>query len=185
MKMCFGLTLMFFASLSGASELVSTCDVGAKTRTRVEIVRDSEIGDTHIYYVRQAGGIKAFFGNPDDSRGSDVHIACAGKKRHALVVSGVFTSNFLQGFVLDQSPATGKIERLDFAEKSRPERLYLGAKKTLIVVPTNGYGETNKKYIMYRHVAGSTTDLEPVGIDKPPAVGRFEVIQLEQSTASK
>jgi len=185
MKMCFSLALMFFASSAGASEPVSSCDVGAKRGKRVEVVRDSEIGDTHIYYVRQEGEVKALFGNPDDSRGSDVHIACAGQKRHALIVFGMFTSNFLQGFVLTQNPATGKIERLDFAEKNRPARLYIGARQTLIVVPTNGYGETNKKYIMYRHVAGSTTDLEPVGIDKLPPVGRFEVIQLEQSMVSK
>lgn len=185
MKMIFGLCLMFVSSLACASELVLTCNVGAKTAKRVEIVRDSGIGDTHIYYVRQEGGIQPVFGNPDDSRGSDVHIACAGEKQHALVVSGAFTANFLQGFVLTHNPATGKIERLDFAEKQPPEWLYLGAKKTLIVVPTNGYGETNKKYVMYRHLAGATTDGEPVGMDKLPAIGRFEVIQLEQSTASK
>ncbi len=180
MKRLVGLSLMFMASLAGASELVLTCDVGTKIRRRVDIVRDSKIGDTHIYYVRQGGKTGLFFGNPDDSRGSNVHVACAGRKQHALVVSGEFTANSLQGFVLIHDPASGKIERLDFAEKSPPAWLYLGAGEALIVVPTHGFGETNRKYVVYRHAAGAKTDVEAVGSDSLPAVDRFEVIKLKQ-----
>lgn len=185
MKRFFVLFSGLMVSWAAASELVLTCDVGAKTTTRVEILRDSEIGDTHIYYVRQNGETHTFFNNPDGSRGSDVHAACVGKKHRAIVVSGAFTANFLQGFVLTRTSAIGKIERLDFAEKNPPEWLYLGADRTLIVLPTYGYGEISSKYVIYRHVSGAKTAAEPIGMDKLPAVGRFEVIKLKRSTAQE
>jgi hypothetical protein len=185
MKQLIYLFLLFASSVVGASELVQTCDVGAKATTHVEVVRDSEAGDTYIYYLRQHGKMHPFFGSPDASRGSDVHVTCAGKKQRALIITGAFTANFLQGFVLMQSAGAGKIERLDFAEKSPPEWLYLGASKTMVVLPTHGYGETSKKYVVYRHVAGAKEDMEAVGMDRLPAADRFEVIKLEQWKASE
>lgn len=185
MKRLFWLSLMFMLPLSDASELVLTCDIGSKTTKRVEILRDAEIGDTHIYYLRQDEKTRPFFDSPDDSRGAEVHIACVGKKRHALVVSGAFKANFLQGFVLTYNPGSGRSERLEFAEKSPPQWLYLGASKTLIVLPTYGYGETNKKYIVYRHFAGAKVDAAAFGRDGLPGVGRFEVIKLEQAAVAE
>lgn len=179
MKQLFYLSLLFVSPFVSATELMLTCNVGAKAAKRVEIVRDSNVGDTHIYYLRQDGEMHPFFGSPNDSRGSDVHAACAGKKQRALIVTGAFTANFLQGFVLVQNPAAGLIERLDFAEKSPPAWLYLGASNTMVVWPTHGYGEINKKYIVYRHVAGIKTDMEAEGTDRLPAADQFEVIRLE------
>lgn len=185
MKNAAGLILMLLAPLAGASELMLSCNVGTKVRTRVEVVRDAEIADTHIYYLRQGQETRPFFGSQEGSRGTAVRIECAGKKQHALVISGEFNSNFIQGFVIARSPANGKLERLDFAEKSPPEWLYLGSSMTLIVVPTHGYGEASKKYVVYRHAAGSQEDAQAVGVNTLPARDRFEVLRLTQSPEAR
>lgn len=180
-----GLLLAILAPLAGASELLVACDIGAKASKRVEVVRDEEIADTHIYYLRQGRKIRPFFGGREASRGSSVRIACVGKKRRALVVSGEFSANALQGFALTYNPTIDRIERLDFAEKSPPAWLYLGANKSLIVIPTHGLGETNKKYLVYRHINGAKADREAVGMETLPDNDRFDVINLEQSTPAQ
>ncbi len=180
MKSGIALFLMLVGHFAYGSELLLSCNVGTKTTTRVEIFRDSEIGDTHVYYVRHGGETRAFFDNRSDSRGSGVHSSCVGKKQHVLITSGEFTANFLQGFVLVHNPITGKIERVAFAEKSPPEWVYLGSNETLVVFPTHGYGETNKKYVVYRHVVGATSDHEAAGTDRLPVAGGFEVIKLRR-----
>jgi hypothetical protein len=178
MKLTFVASAMLISLSVQASELVSTCAIGTKTSKRVAILRDAPIGGTSIYYVRQDGTRRPFFGSPDNSRGSDVRIRCAGHRRHALVVTGEFTSNFLQGFVLVSNRTNGKIERLDFAEKSAPGWLYLGTSETLVVFPEQGYGETDRKYVVYRHLAGAKADLEAIGTDKLPPTAGFEVVKL-------
>lgn len=178
MKQIFGLSLILVSSFASALEPVLSCDVGSKVKQRVEIVRDSEMASTYIYYVRRDGKLQPFFNNSDDSRGSDVHVACVGAQQRALVVSGEFTANFLQGFVLIRNPRDSKIERFEFAEKSPPGWLYLGTSKTLLVLPTHGIGEINKKYIVYRHVIGAKKDADAFGVNQLPDVAKFEVIKL-------
>ena len=166
-------------ALSEAAELVKTCDVGSNAGSRVDAVRDSKIGDTYVYYLRQNDATRPFFEDKDSSRGASVHIACVGSHTRALVVSGEFTANFLQGFVLSRSPVNGLVERLDFAEKNRPSWLYLSPSETAVVIRTNGYGETNKKFIVYRHFTGADTEPQVVPMDELPARAGAEVIELD------
>ena len=182
------LASLFFLCLggsAGAAELVLSCDVGGGVPKRIDVVRDSQIADTHIYYVRQGGEARPVFGYLDDSRGSDVEIACVGKKRHALVVSGAFTGNFLKGVVLVRNPGTNTAERLDFAEKGRPSLLFLAAGELLAAFQTDGYGESDKKFVVYRHIFGAKVDKEAIGTDRLPASKRFEVIRLGTLAAAK
>jgi hypothetical protein len=169
---------LFVHVFSAAAELVTACDVGGKKRTRVDVVRESKIGDTYIYYLRQNGRMRPFFGDRDSSRGSSVQIACAGRKARALVVTGEFTANFLQGFVLSRNPQNGVVERLDFAEKNRPAWLYLALEETTIIIPTRGYGETNKKFVAYRHSFGSAAGPQVIPMDELPAGAGADVIEL-------
>jgi len=162
-------------STSFAAELVKACDVG----TPVAIVRDSKIADTHIYYLQQGGKRRPVFGDPDQSRGSDVVAQCVGKNIRALVVSGEFTANALQGFVIARPPGSSTPERLDFAEKNRPQWLYLSKHEIIAVVPTLGYGETSAKYAAYRHAIGQSNADRVDAIDQPPSAGGFEVIDLK------
>lgn len=161
------------SSTSFAAELVKSCDAEAP----LAIVRDSKIADTHIYYLQQGDKRRPVFGDPDQSRGSDVVAECVGKNTRALAVSGEFTANALQGFVITRPPGSSTLERLDFAEKSRPQWLYLSKHEIIAVVPTLGYGETSAKYMAYRHTVGSNADRAEAIDQLPPASG-FEVIKL-------
>jgi hypothetical protein len=165
-------------AFTAAAEVVTTCDVGSKTSSRVEAIRDSRIADTYVYYLRQNGRMRPFFGDKDSSRGSSVDVACVGRNARALVVTGEFTANFLQGFVLSRNPKNGGVERLDFAEKNRPAWLYLTPSETTIVIPTYGYGETNKKFVVYRHFVGSTAGAQVIPMDELPAQAGADVIKL-------
>jgi hypothetical protein len=169
---------LFTHALTAGAEVVTTCDVGGKTSSRVEAVRDSRIADTYVYYLRQNGRLRPFFGDKDNSRGSSVQVDCVGQRARALVVTGEFTSNFLQGFVLSLNPKNGGVERLDFAEKSRPAWLYLSPSATIVVIPTHGYGETNKKFVVYRHFLGSAAEPEVVPMDELPAQVGADIIEL-------
>lgn len=178
MKKAILLTMMLATLDAFAAERVSVCDVGGKPASRVEVLRKNGIADSYIYSLRYSGTTHHFFDDPEKSRGLSVRIDCAGKKTRALVAFGEFTSNFLQGFVLINNRA-GHIERFDFAERSPPEWLYLGQDETIVVVPTNGYGETEKKYIAYHHHHGSKGEAGIEGIDTLPAATGFEVINLK------
>ena len=172
------LCCLFTHAFSAAAELVKTCDVGSKADSRVDALRDSKIANTYVYYLRQNGSTHPFFEDKDRSRGSSVQIACVGSHARALVVTGEFTSNFQQGFVLSRNPVNGMVERLDFAEKNRPAWLYLSPSRTDIVIPTHGYGETNKKFIVYRHFVGSGAEPQVVPMDELPVRAGAEVIEL-------
>lgn len=169
---------LFTHAFAAAAELVTSCDVGGKASSRVDAIRDSKIADTYVYYLRQNGSVRPFFEDKDSSRGSSVQIACVGSHARALVITGEFTANFLQGFVLSRNPINGVVERLDFAEKNRPDWLYLSSTETAVVIPTHGHGETNKKYIVYRHFLGSVSEPQVVPMDELPARAGANVIEL-------
>lgn len=179
MKSVVLLFCLFVYSFTTAAERVTSCDVGGKMNSRVDVIRNSQIADTHVYYLRQDGKKRPFFGDKDSSRGSSVQIACVGSRARALVVSGEFTANFLQGFVLSRNPITGAVDRLDFAEKSRPAWLYLSPAETTVVIPMHGYGETNKKFVVYRHLVGSTAAPQVVPMDELPAQAGADIIELD------
>jgi hypothetical protein len=176
------MTLVPFAS---AEELVKTCRIGAEQGKKIDVLRDSFYYDNYVYYLRVKGKKRQFiFNHKDDSRGSTVRISCVGKKFRALVITGEFTANALQGIVLVFNSKVAKVERIDFAEKVPPEWLYLSEQSTLVVIPTNGYGETNKKYVIYRHEAGNKEYAQVDAIDELPATAGFEVIRLDDSKGS-
>lgn len=134
-----------------AQQVVKTCQLGNRPMHAIQVAREQEIAASHIYTLRYGKTSQYFFESRDTSRGLSVHIACAGKKQHALVAYGEFTSNFLQGFVIARSPQSGKLHRLDFAERSPPQWRYIGNDETLVIMPTNGIGEYGaRKYIVYR-----------------------------------
>lgn len=154
------------------------CNVGHEQMARIEILRDTKVADSYIYYTHFAGEIRPFFGDVEHSRGSDVRIECAGKAPRALVTSGEFTANAAQGFVLTYNTDFGMVERLDFAEKERPKLLYLGRQETLVVIPTFGHGETNKKYTVYSKKSGSNEHVVIEGVNDLPWPGGSEVVRF-------
>lgn len=167
-----------FFSTAFASEPVKVCQLGNDESHAVTVIRNAKIAFTHAYYLEYNGELSPLFGTLEQSRGSSVEIACVGSKRHALVMSGEFSANALQGFAMSYSPVTNSLERLDFAEKSSPTWLYLSPKEMVVIVNTLGYGETSSKYRAYHHVAGSSDEAMADAIDQLPASTGFEVIRL-------
>lgn len=167
-----------FAPGVGSAETIVTCKLGPKPSQSITVVRASKIASTHVYYLQYGKVRTPFFRSLDNSRGSLVHVQCVGKKRRALIVSGEFTANALQGFAIANSPDSDRLERLDFAEKNRPMRIYIAAHETVIVVPTNGFGETDGKYVAYRHVARRGEQDEAQGMSELPTLQGFDVFNL-------
>jgi hypothetical protein len=178
MKKILGIIAICSAATASAAELVLTCKLGPRPSQSIAVVRDLEIASTYVYYLQHGKARTPFFGNLDNSRGSFVHAECVGKKQRALIVSGEFTANALQGFAITNFPDSNRPERLDFAEKSRPMRLYLAPHEMLIVVATGGFGETDAKYVTYRHIAGSGEQDQAQGINELPSRPGFDVFNL-------
>jgi hypothetical protein len=178
--------LLFAVGLSmapavSAADLVKICDIGIAKRQRVEVLRESPIGSTYVYSTRHGGMVTPFFGGPEQSRGDSVSMRCVGIYAQALIVWGEFTANALQGFVLLSPPGGASVERLDFAEKVPPARLYLGRREVVVAFPTMGLGETNARYVLYRHAFGLHGGDQVEASNVLPSPTGFEVIQLEQS----
>ncbi|MYN30173.1 hypothetical protein [Duganella levis] len=182
MKILLYVVCMMTAVATHSAELVASCRLGSGAAQSVAVMRDSPAASTHIYYLQQGRKRTAFFGTTEQSRGSSVLVQCVGNKHRALIISGEFTANAVQGFVLTYPFGQASPERLDFAEKSRPGWLYLGSDEMRVVVTTGGYGETNAKYVMYRHVIGQADDEPARAINELPSSAGFEMISLKDSS---
>jgi hypothetical protein len=161
--------------------IVKICQLGPGAAHIIQAAREQEIAASYIYTFSYGGKPHYFFDSQDASRGLSMHIACAGRKRRALVAYGEFTANFLRGFVIVLSPQTGEFHRLDFVERSPPQWIYMGKDETLAIFPTNGIGEYgNKKYIVYRRAnrAGAEAGIRGANV-LPPSTG-FDIAQLEE-----
>ncbi|WP_322106969.1 hypothetical protein [Paraburkholderia sp. J41] len=83
-------------------EAVKSCNLGRDSAHRILLLRDHPIGGTAVYYLSKDGGapVRLNEGDEDRSRGDDVQVECVGEKERALVISGEFTSNHLQGVAI-------------------------------------------------------------------------------------
>lgn len=179
------LALLAFSSMAQPeAEGFAACDLGGNPKTRVEVLREAPIADTYVYLLRQNGKATPIFFDVDNSRGAAVTAVCVGRANRALVLSGEFTANAVQGFVLTYKPANRKVGRLDFAEKSRPKWLFLGKNNVIVVIPTHGLGETSKKFVAYRTQKGSVNASAGEGIDQLPKAKGYEKIDLDVATKS-
>ncbi|WPX16073.1 hypothetical protein RHM58_18450 [Pseudomonas sp. 10S4] len=67
---------------------------------------------------------------------------------NVLVISGEFTSNFLQGVLFYFNSGDGKIERIDFAERNRPRWVSISAQGAQVIFENTG-NESSSKYLTY------------------------------------
>lgn len=179
MKILLYALLFGVGSTVNAAELVKSCILGADSSQRVSIIRDSKIASTYVYSLQQQGVRTPLFGTPEQSRGDSVKAECVGHRQRALIVSGEFTANALQGFVIAYPPSAAAPERLDFAEKMRPGWLYLGPHEIKVVFANSRYGESNANYVMYRHIFGKSDDDQSVPLEELPSPSG-ELIRLKQ-----
>jgi hypothetical protein len=134
-------------------ETVAHCTLGRDRGHMVALSRDHAIDTTAVYYLSKDGGapVRLYPGDADQSRGDDIHAACVGSKERALVVSGEFRSNYLQGVAIRYNDAAKRWEQVSFAERTRPARVYLNAKGLTVLIPNSGRNESSKQYIIYRY----------------------------------
>lgn len=170
---------LFLQSVSAGpnnTSKVLTCQLGAGQS--VTLIREHRIADTAVYYLQQANSRALLFANnEDESRGRKVAAACLGDKKQVLLVSGEFSSNYIQGLVLRYNPQTKQPERLDFAERTRPSHIYLSGQQMSVVIPNEGH-ETDKPYLLYRYVSGVGRTDEGVGIGTLPSKDQQLIIRV-------
>jgi hypothetical protein len=136
-------------------EAVTHCTLGSSEDHTLTLLREHRLDSTAVYYLSEDGAAPArlYPGDEDQSRGDEIQAACVGSKESVFVLSGEFTSNYLQGVAIRYNSKAGRWERVDFAERERPESVYLDAKGITVLIPNSGRNESSKRYILYRYEA--------------------------------
>ncbi|MES2820108.1 MAG: hypothetical protein V4812_14095 [Pseudomonadota bacterium] len=117
----------------------------------------------------------AFQDMPDTEFAGEVALAkCVG---NTLLFALQYGSPYRKGVLIRKNPNDHAVERLYFAEKSLPGWLYLNERHMLLVFLNEGY-ESNKKYLVYRYVAGEGQPSESEATDRRPAQEGYSVIRL-------
>jgi len=70
------------------------------------------------------------------------------KDLNAFLISGEFTSNYLQGALFYFDDASKQIERLSFAERNRPGWILLTRQGPQVIFENKGH-ESSHKYLSY------------------------------------
>lgn len=166
----FSFLLLSVKVQSEVAEKVISCQLGSKQFAT--LFREHRIADSYIYSLQQDNKRPLLlYNSEDESRGMDVKVQCIGEKEQLLVVSGQFSSNYIQGLVLRYNSKTEQWERLNFAERNRPISLYISNKDMSVVIPSQG-NETDKKYLVYTYVSGKGQTEESTAVNVLPSTGR-------------
>ncbi len=173
-----GLSLQSVSAQPKVASKVLACKLGVNQSAI--LLRDHRIADTYVYYLqKQDVRTMLFADNEDDSRGRAVVSRCLGDKERILLVSGEFSSNYIKGLVLRYNRQTGQWERIDFAERARPTRIYLGARQMSVVIPNHGH-ETDKKYLIYSYVSGKGQPEDSTEADSLPSADGLRMIRIDK-----
>ncbi|MBU6960285.1 hypothetical protein KRR23_21375 [Pseudomonas sp. CVAP len=152
-RISLGISLALFCVHTFAAQpqikSVVSCELAGPKKT-VELLRGSPIVDSYIYNIRHTQKNRLIFGTQDASRGTSVQWQCASNQSNmnVLVVSGEFTSNYLQGALFYYDPKTGQIERVDFAERNRPRWVQMSEQGARVIFENTG-NESSHKYLVY------------------------------------
>jgi len=136
------------ASDSRSSSVID-CELAGPENT-ISLLRGSPIVGTYIYEVRITQDIRFLYEDTDASRGGRVQWQCASDHHNVnvLLVSGEFTSNFLQGALFYFDSGDGQIGRIDFAERNRPRWVRISAQGAQVIFENTGH-ESSHKYLSY------------------------------------
>ena len=152
------------------------CELAGSQNT-ISLLRGSPIIDSHIYKIRYAQITRFVYDDAEASRGSEVQWQCTSDRKNTniLVVSGEFTSNYLQGALFYFDSTDGKTQRIDFAERNRPRWIKISAQGAQVIFENTG-NESSHKYLSYGK-NGSFLEL-----DQFPVTSKGEsLIQLNAS----
>ncbi|WDD93609.1 hypothetical protein Bsp3421_003700 [Burkholderia sp. FERM BP-3421] len=150
---------------SGKLRTVTSCTLADGTHATLKAEPHGEDGEA--LFVDEGGEAKpAFLDMPDTQFVGQIALArCVDG---VLVFALAYGPPYLKGVAIRRNPQTHADERLYFAEKALPKWLYLSDKEMLVVIPNIGH-ETEKKYLVYRYVAGKGQPDESAATDTLPA----------------
>ncbi|MCC8400395.1 hypothetical protein LJ655_00560 [Paraburkholderia sp. MMS20-SJTN17] len=136
-------------------ETVTRCELGSDQSHTLALLRDHPIDSTAVFYLSKDSTepVRLYAGDEDQSRGDEIQVACIGSTERVFVISGEFTSNYLQGVAIRYNTKAGRWERVDFAERERPASVYLDPKGLVVLIPNSGRNESPERYIIYRYDA--------------------------------
>jgi hypothetical protein len=172
------LLILPFSAAAEKLSMVETCSLGANNNSVVSIMKAHPILDSNIYYLQQQQQKPhPVFQSKEMSRGAEVLTLCAGQGEHVLIISGEFTSNYIQGFAVRYNVAANEFQRINFAERNRPKFIYLTENKMLVVF-SNTPNESSKKYLIYQYISGKGQSEAAYGADQLPRKTEAEKIIL-------
>ncbi|WP_321923599.1 hypothetical protein [Paraburkholderia guartelaensis] len=179
--MCIGI---FSASQSAIGiEPVARCTLGSDGSHTLTLLRDHPTDGTAVYYLSKDGAspVRLYPGDEGQSRGDEIQAVCVGERERAFVLSGEFTSNFLQGVAVRYNARAKRWERIDFAERTRPASVYFDAKGLSVLLPNTGRNESPERYIIYRYDA-STGNAEQTYSDRVPKLRATRIPEYKLKT---
>jgi len=153
-KKCFivaGIMVFSLQALAIQPKLSTAIDCKlAVSESTISLLRGSPIADSFVYKIRHTQKTNYLYDDADSSRGSNVQWQCISDQNgsNLLVLSGEFTSNFLQGALFYFDSANGRIERINFAERNRPRWIKLSKQGAQVIFENTG-NESSHKYLSY------------------------------------
>lgn len=173
------LTLLCCSGLCSAAT-VKSCALGADGSEQVQVTRDHPIADTWQYSLTVSGKTEAIWGaQEDDSRGSSVHVQCIGKREKVLLIRGeFFAAAYPKGLLLRYFNSSKTWQRIEFAERLAPSKVYLGQTDTIVVFPNQG-PEYSLPFVTYHAIAGKKSASSTHASKQLPKARGYQVLKLE------
>lgn len=176
------LAVVLVSAVAALSGTISRADESTPTKlrtlvsckladgTRAELKTESHGADGDALFVEEGGKTQpAFLDMPDTQFVGNVALSrCVGG---VLVFALEYGPPYLKGVAIRRNPQTHADERIYFAEKALPRWLYLSKQEMLVVIPNEG-NESDKKYLVYRFVAGKGQPDASAATDKLPVPAR-------------
>lgn len=175
------LTLLCCSGLCSAAT-VKSCTLGVDGSEQVQVTRDHPIADTWQYSLTISGKTAAIWGvKEDDSRGSLVQVQCIGKREKVLLLRGeFFASAYPKGLLLRYFNSSKTWQRIEFAERLAPSKVYLGQADTILVFPNQG-PEYSLPFVTYHAMAGKDSVGAIQASNTLPTTTGYQVLNLDST----
>jgi hypothetical protein len=167
--------IMLIASVNTAyAKIITTCMTGTGTEHLVQLIREKNNtgspGDYLYYLKKDHNKAQSLYpGESDQSAGSSVMASCIGEQEHVLILSGEFSSAFIQGVAIRYNSKLKEWQRVNFAERERPMAVYLFNTGIFVIFYNKGRNESPQKYTVYKYRAGNGENAEQIYSDSLPA----------------
>ncbi|MBV4459015.1 hypothetical protein KVG96_13725 [Pseudomonas sp. COR58] len=116
----------------------------------VSLLRGQPILDDYVYRIQQSRKSAFLYEDLDSSRGSNVHWRCIALKKgvNVLLVTGEFSSNYLQSVLFHYDQSAAKVRRISSTERNRPGWIGLTRHGPQVIYENTGL-ESPHRYLIY------------------------------------